>query len=88
MLTNLQFHVCYILTQDLNPFEQCPDNTLSCYGFGCPNTCFCEEHCSWARCRLEVPPNDCIENLGGIWVKNTEENYWTAKFTGNCMRKF
>ena len=83
MLINLQFDIYYILTPDLNPFEQCPDNTLSCDGFGCPNTCFCEEHCSWARCRLEVPPCDCIETLGGIWVKNSEENYWTVKFTGN-----
>ena len=60
----------------------CPENTVGCYGFGCPNTCFCEEHCSWEKCRLEEPPKGCIESLGGVWVKNSVENYWTAKFIG------
>ena len=75
-----KFHA--IQNIDSNSYKVCPENTVGCYGFGCPNTCFCEEHCSWAKCRLEEPPKDCIETLGGVWVKNSVENYWTAKFTG------
>ena len=60
----------------------CPEYTDGCYGFGCPNTCFCEEHCSWGKCWLEEPPNDCIENLGGVWIRNPTESYWTAEFKG------
>ena len=37
---------------------------------------------SGEKCWLEEPPNDCIENLGGVWIRNPTESYWTAEFKG------
>ena len=73
---------------DSNPYKECPKYTVGCYGLGCPNTCFCEEHCSWEKCRLEEPPKDCLEKLGGVWVKHYVENYWIAEFTGFKIIKY
>ena len=53
---------------------------------GCPSgtydgmdTCFCEDHCSWNKCRLAKPPNKCLENTVFEWKWNLVENHWTAK---------
>ena len=52
---------------------------------GCPNgtlegltTCFCEDHCSWERCRLETPPYDCLPRTNTAWVWDSKKKYWVA----------
>ena len=56
------------------PTDGCPINTID--GI---DTCFCEDHCSWNKCRLAKPPNKCLENTVFEWKWNLVENHWTAK---------
>ena len=59
---------------------------------GCPRgtidgvfTCFCEDHCSWDMCRLNEPPELCLENTFSScdscssWEWDSIRNYWTAQ---------
>ena len=51
---------------------------------GCPagteegiTTCFCQDHCSWAVCRMKNPPENCPKVESWIWDYNNM--YWTAQ---------
>ena len=53
---------------------------------GCPlgtidggSTCYCEEHCSWHKCRLSEPPKDCPGVCNWEW--DSLRMYWVAKGT-------
>ena len=58
-------------------------------GNGCPNgthaidksenRCCCEETCCWNNCRLENPPQSCVEDVNAVWVNDTELGYWVAQ---------
>ena len=63
------------------PLGGCPKNTLGCNtpNFGCPNTCYCEDHCSWKKCTLYSPPYQCLTGIDGEWVWNDKRQYWVAQ---------
>ena len=63
--------------------EGCPFGTIKCDGVGCPNTCYCEDHCSWEKCLLEVPPEECLLGTKGAWIWNTNKMHWTAELADN-----
>ena len=42
-------------------------------------TCHCEDHCSWYRCRLDIPPSKCLEGIKGIWKWDKKSSYWVAQ---------
>ena len=56
------------------PTNGCPINTID--GI---DTCFCEDHCSWNKCRLAKPPIQCLGNTVYEWKWNSAGNHWTAK---------
>ena len=62
----------------LRPSDGCPKGTTGCYTFGCPNTCYCEDHCSWEKCFLATPPERCLSGTDGAWYWMFDEMYWTA----------
>ena len=78
------FTYCNILEnkKTVRPLDGCPIGTDECNGDGCPNTCFCEDHCSWEKCYLNDPPKDCLENMGGAWAENPSGGFWTATSKG------
>ena len=47
-----------------------------------PNTCFCEEHCSWKRCKIDKPPQSCLQHAKREWVYNPERKYWRTNLKG------
>ena len=74
------------------PPRGCP---LGTYGFGIhdcnedhdlecdvPNTCFCEDHCSWKRCKIDKPPQSCLAHAKREWVYNLERKYWRTALKG------
>ena len=63
----------------------CPENTYGCAGFGCPNTCYCEDHCSWEKCVLSEAPNSCGTDTNISWHWNSM--YWVAKIIGRCKKQ-
>ena len=42
-------------------------------------TCFCEYHCSWDKCRLEDPPNECLFGTQSKWFWDSNKNFWIAQ---------
>ena len=62
------------------PSRGCPENTSGCNEFGCPNTCFCEDHCRWDRCALYEGPEDCLRGTNSSWQRNI--NHFLAKPKG------
>lgn len=64
------------------PPDGCPEDTSGCNSPGCPNTCYCEDHCSWDKCILLSPPDECLHGTDSEWFKDTELNYWVAKIKG------
>ena len=68
-----------VLTPDT---KGCPAYTRGCMSFGCPNTCYCGDRCSWERCTLTQPPEKCIQESHGTWLQNIESLYWTAETKG------
>ena len=69
----------------LKSISECPKGTIECKEVGCSNTCYCEDHCSWEKCFLEVPPSQCLLGTSGGWKLNTRKMYWTAEVTGALM---
>ena len=43
------------------------------------STCFCEDHCSFDICRLEIPPDYCLAGINGWWAWNSIQMYWMAQ---------
>ena len=60
--------------------DGCPKQTKGCNGLGCPNTCYCEDRCTWERCTLLKPPEECLRDTNSTWKLGDE--HWTAKYTG------
>ena len=60
--------------------DGCPRQTIGCSGLGCPNTCFCEDRCTWEQCSLLEPPEECLRNTNSTW--HYELEHWTAKSKG------
>ena len=66
------------------PTEGCPVNTNGCSGNDCnmPQSCFCEEHCSWETCRLADSPEKCLKGLNSFWSWDTKKLFWVAQIDG------
>ena len=60
--------------------EGCPKHTIGCIGLGCPTTCYCEDRCSWERCTLLKPPEECLRGTNSTWQLGLK--HWIAKSTG------
>ena len=60
--------------------DGCTGITNGCTGFGCPKTCYCQDHCSWQKCTLLEPPEECLRDTNGSW--QWESNYWVAEYNG------
>ena len=63
--------------------EGCPQNTKGCTEFGCPNTCYCADHCSWEKCKISPPPLSCLHRTGSTWQWSS--GWWTAKKIGKYI---
>ena len=63
------------------PEYGCPVNTFGCDGNDCNRleTCFCEKHCSWGKCRLFDHPSHCLKNIGSGWAWDSKQNFWVAQ---------
>ena len=61
-------------TLPLRPYDGCYEGTID-NGF----TCFCENHCSWEICRLNVPPSECLPTNNTKWVWNSEKLHWSLQ---------
>ena len=61
--------------------DGCPRHTKGCTGLGCPNTCYCQDRCTWERCTLSEPPQECLRETNSTWQRGIE--HWTAKITGD-----
>ena len=61
----------------------CPEGTTGAWAYA---TCFCSEpHCSWEKCRLSEPPDECLIGTGSIWLWDSQKNYWVAQtYTRYC----
>ena len=69
------------------PEHGCPLETFGCTGETCKNTktCFCGQHCSWDRCRLQHPPDDCLNGVNSKWKWNSRKIHWVAQFKGKAI---
>ena len=65
------------------PSSGCPKGTLE--GL---TTCFCEDHCSWERCRLETPPYDCLPRTNTAWIWDSKKKFWAAIETSKYQDRF
>ena len=79
------FIYCNILEnkKTVRPLDGCPIGTDECNGDGCPNTCFCEDHCSWKICKLEKPPKNCLMHTNRKWHYNQRNYYWETTWKGD-----
>ena len=83
-IINLNSHNYTILDSETDrPLDGCPLGTNGCGNVACPNTCFCEDHCSWKKCKLDKPPNSCLKHTRRTWVYDRQKGYWRTKFIGN-----
>ena len=64
------------------PLNGCPFPSHGCSNEKCPSTCFCEDHCSWKKCKLKDPPRRCLLNANRTWKFNEEKEYWEATWRG------
>ena len=62
--------------------DGCPIATYGCRDNECPNTCFCADHCSWKKCKLEIPPKNCLTYANRHWKFNQQTNYWRTNLDG------
>ena len=64
------------------PLGGCPVGTIGCVDEGCPNTCFCETHCSWKKCKLDQPPHNCLSDTNLKWKYDHWKKYWITVVEG------
>ena len=57
----------------------CPKGTLGCMGKYCPETCFCEDHCSFEKCLLYEKPDHCLKHANSVWSWDEWNMYWVAQ---------
>lgn len=81
----------------VDPVIGCPKEAVHCQmpkaleKFMCPATCYCEDHCSFERCKLDVPPKGCLNGLPlePTWSWDSRQNYWVAQYQsfrkGDCF---
>ena len=67
------------------PKGKCPKGTYGCIEENCPDTCFCENHCSWAKCALYEAPAECLISVNSEWTWHFTKGYWVAQ-SKNGMR--
>ena len=55
----------------------CPTNTYGCSGDDCNDVqnCFCEEHCSWKKCRLVNAPENCLKDVKSNWSWDKKKRF-------------
>ena len=72
----------YLLPE--KPNNGCPSNTVGCSGSDCnhPDSCFCEQHCSWEMCKLHEYPNDCLVDVKSVWKWDSKKHSWVAQVQG------
>ena len=64
------------------PSDGCPVGTHGCGDVICPNTCFCEDHCSWKKCKLKNQPLGCIVHENRKWDYDHQANFWRIRLEG------
>ena len=69
-------HDCGFDVRDPNAYVQCD----------APDTCFCEDHCSWKRCKIDKPPQSCLTHAKREWVYIPEGQYWRTNLRGKFSR--
>ena len=52
-----------------------------------PQSCFCEEHCSWEICRLVDAPEKCLNDVESFWSWDENKYLWVAQ-KGGMMQEF
>ena len=55
-------------------------------GNRCPESCYCEDHCSWERCMLTNPPDTCLANVDSKWLWDSQKMFWVAQFKGKIQK--
>ena len=71
------------------PKHGCPKDSYGCTGDDCnnPGICFCEEHCSWGKCRLFDSPSDCLREVESVWNWDLKQNFWVAQHGGSMIKE-
>ena len=64
------------------PSDGCPMGAYGCFDLVCPNSCYCEDHCSWKKCKLEDPPEGCLIHSDREWFYDEKNRYWKANLKG------
>ena len=41
--------------------------------------CGCEDHCRWDLCRLDVAPNECLQETFSEWQWDNVKSAWVAQ---------
>lgn len=74
----------YLAIIPKRPKSGCPTNTYGCSGDDCNNVenCFCEEHCSWKKCRLVNAPKNCLRDVKSNWSWDKKKRFWVAQIKG------
>lgn len=62
---------------------QCPEGTTFLQ-LGNILTCFCEDLCSWRKCKLHPPPANCLSGISvpSEWVWKPNLLFWMAEVKG------
>ena len=72
------------------PAKTIPYTIYSTYcwviGKGPFGKCYCENFCSWDRCLLRNPPEDCIFGTNSTWVWNSRTKFWVAQTKDSNFR--
>ena len=80
----IYFQLDYLIAS--RALDGCSSGSYGCEDDGCPSTCFCEDHCSWRKCKLTEPPQSCVKNSRRIWIYDQRRNYWKTAWAGILMK--
>ena len=69
------------------PTDGCPIGSYGCQDDKCLNTCFCENHCSWKKCKHKSPPQWCLVHTKSGWNYDSRTHSWRAGVKGICRNK-
>ena len=80
----------YSLDIPRRPLGGCSANTYGCSGNDCnrPQSCFCEEHCSWETCRLVDSPGRCLKHVESTWIWDAKKHFWVAQLGGMIYKLY
>ena len=64
--------------------SECPNGTIG-YPSGTfyEPTCYCEEYCRWDICRLQEPPQHCLDAVKSSWVWDSKNRFWVGQMQQN-----